>query len=69
MCMYLLNGRMHMKTPNAMEYAHHTGRAFMESLMKEWSTILRDFVRKEPPLISAVKPSARSLKGKIDHKA
>ena len=65
MCMYLLNGRMHMNMHRAIEYAHQVGSMFIWSLRKEWSTRLSDLVRNDPPLMSAVKPSARSLSGKI----
>ena len=33
---------------------------------KAWNTVFRDLVRNDPPLMSAVKPSARSLNGKMD---
>ena len=65
--MYLLKGRMHMNMHKAIEYAHQVGSMFIWSLKKEWSTRFSDLVRNEPPLISAVKPSARSLRGKIAH--
>ena len=58
---------MHMNTPRAMEYAHQVGSMFIWSAKKKCSTELRDFVRKEPPLMSAVKPSAKSLRGNMHH--
>ena len=56
-----------MKIQGAIEYAHHVGSMFIWSAKKKCRTELRDFVRKEPPLMSAVKPSARSLRGNMHH--
>ena len=58
---------MHIKMPRAIEYAHQVGSIFIWSLRKECSTLLREMVRNEPPLISAVNPSARSLRGNMLH--
>ena len=69
MCIYLLNGRTHMNMQRAMEYAHQVGSMFIWSLKKKCSTSFKDFVRNEPPLMSAVNPSASSLKGKIAQRA
>ena len=54
-----------MNMQRAMEYAHQVGSIFSSLPRKALATQLRGMVRKLPPLMWAVKPSARSLSGNM----
>lgn len=58
---------MHINTHRAIEYAHQVGSMFIWSAKKKCRTEFNDLVRNDPPLMSAVKPSARRRRGKMHH--
>ncbi len=66
-CIYLVKGRTQKKTPSAREYAHQVGSIFTWFPRNAVNTWLRDFVRNDPPLMSAVNPSASRRRGNIAH--
>ena len=54
-----------MKMQRQMEYAHQVGSMFIWSPRKDLNSMFIGMVRNEPPLMWAVKLSARRRRGKI----